>query len=53
MQIVPKHNHPIHDGIRVLGFHKREWLRKEIDELLKVGIIRPFRSPHATVPVIV
>src|ERR1044071_9049018 len=48
-----KHDRPIRDGTRALGFHKREWLRKEIDELLKAGIIRPPKSPHAAAPVIV
>src|ERR1043165_6032035 len=52
-KLYPKHNRPIHDRTRALGFHKREWLRKEIDELLKAGIIRPSRSPHAAAPVIV
>src|ERR1044072_2929072 len=52
-KLYPKHNRPIRDGVRNLGFHKREWLRNEIDELLKAGIIRPSRSPHAAAPVIV
>src|ERR1043165_6735541 len=52
-KLYPKHDHPIRDGTRALGFHKREWLRKEIDELLKAGIIRPSRSPHAATLVIV
>src|ERR1044072_6102629 len=52
-KLYPKHDRPIRDGTRALGFHKREWLRRKIDELLKAGIIRPFRSPHATAPVIV
>ena len=52
-KLYPKHDRPIWDGTRALGFHKREWLRKEIDELLKAGIIRPSRSPHAAAPVIV
>ena len=52
-KLYPKHDRPIRDGTRALGFHKREWLRKEIDELLKAGIIRPSKSPHAAAPVIV
>src|ERR1044072_3386932 len=52
-KLYSKHNRPIRDGTRALGFHKREWLRKEIDELLKAGIIRPSKSPHAAAPVIV
>src|ERR1044071_8851143 len=52
-KLYPKHDRLIRDRTRALRFHKREWLRKEIDELLKAGIIRPFRSPHAAAPVIV
>ena len=52
-KLYPKHNRPIRDGVRALRFYKKEWLRKEIDELLKAGIIRPSRSPHAAAPVIV
>src|ERR1044072_3406938 len=48
-----KHDRPIRNGTRALSFHKREWLRNEIDELLKAGIIRPSKSPHAAAPVIV
>src|ERR1044072_2705570 len=52
-KLYPKHNKPIREGVRNLGFHKRQWLTKEIDELLKAGIIKPSRSPHAVAPVIV
>ena len=49
----PKHNQPIREGVRNLDFHKRQWLTKEIDELLKAGIIKPSRSPHIAALVIV
>src|ERR1044072_6510534 len=48
-----KNDKPIRSKVRPLGFHKREWLRKEIDELLKAGVIRLSRSPYAAAPVIV
>ena len=48
-----KNDIPIRSGIRLLRFQKREWLRKEIDELLKAGVIRPSKSPYAAAPVIV
>src|ERR1044071_3424914 len=52
-KLYPKCNRPIREGVRNLGFHKRQWLTKEIDELLKAGIIKLSRSPHAAAPVIV
>jgi len=52
-KLYPKHNRPIREGVHNLGFHKRQWLTKEIDELLKAGIIKPSKSPHTTAPVIV
>ena len=52
-KLYPKHNRPIREGVRNLGFHKRQWLTKEVDELLKAGIIKPSRSPHAAAPVLV
>src|ERR1043165_3449512 len=52
-KLYPKHNRSIREGVRNLGFHKRQWLTKEIDELLKAEIIKPSRSPHAAAPVIV
>src|SRR5688572_27555367 len=48
-----KSERPIRSGIRALGFHKREWLREHIEELLKAGVIQPSRSPYAAAPVIV
>jgi len=48
-----KNDIPIRSGVRVLGYHKREWLKKEIDELLKARIIRPSRSLYAVILVIV
>src|ERR1044072_5619750 len=50
-KLYPKHNRPIRAGVCKIGFHKRQWLTKEIDELLKAGIIKPSRSPHAAAPV--
>ena len=35
-----KSDKPIRSGIRALGFHKREWLRKHIEELLNAGVIQ-------------
>src|ERR1044071_5576661 len=52
-KLYPKHNQPIREGVRNLDFHKRQWLTKEIDELLKAGIIKPSRSPHIAALVIV
>src|ERR1044072_8834597 len=52
-KIYMKNDRPIRSGIRPLGFYKREWLRKEVDKLLKAGVIRPSRSPYAAAPVIV
>ena len=52
-KIYMRHNRPIRMSTRPLGFHKREWLKKEIDELLKAGVIRPSRSPYTAAPVIV
>ena len=52
-KLYSKHNRPIKEGVRNLGFHKCQWLTKEIDELLKAGIIKPSRSPDAAAPVIV
>ena len=48
-----KHDRPIRVKLRPLHQQKREWLRKEIDELLEAGVIRPSRSPYAAAPVIV
>ena len=48
-----KNDIPIRSGVRLLRFHKQEWLRKEIDELLKARVICPSRSPYATASVIV
>src|SRR5688572_30739380 len=48
-----KNDVSIRSGVRALGFHKREWLRKEIEELQKAGVIVPSRSPYASAPVIV
>ena len=52
-KIYMKNDIPIRSRVQPFGFHKREWLRKEIDELLKAGVIRPLRSPYAAAPVIV
>src|ERR1044072_4193312 len=52
-KLYPKHNRPIREEVRNLGFHKRQWLIREIDELLKAGIIKPSRSRYAVVAVIV
>ena len=48
-----KNDIPIRSGVRPFSFYKREWLRKEIEELLKAEVIRPSRSPYAAAPVIV
>ena len=48
-----KHDIPIRTKLRPLGHNAREWLRNEIEELLKAGVIRPSRSPYASAPVIV
>ena len=48
-----KYDIPIRVKLRPLEQSKREWLRKEIDELLEAGVIRPSRSPYAAAPVIV
>jgi len=48
-----KHKTPFRSGVRVLEYYKREWLRKEIDELLRAGVIQLSRSPYAATPVIV
>src|SRR6266511_1563413 len=48
-----KHDRPIRTKLRPLERTKREWLRKEIEELLEAGVIRPSRSPYAAAPVIV
>jgi hypothetical protein len=48
-----KHDRPIRMGIRALGHHKRTWLQKEIDELMKAKVIRPSKSEYAAAPTIV
>jgi len=48
-----KHDRPIRTKLRPLERTKREWLRKEIEELLEAGVIRPSRSPYSAAPVIV
>jgi hypothetical protein len=48
-----KHNRPIRSGTRPLGYHKREWMKNEIEQLLKVKVIRPSRSPYCSAPQIV
>ena len=52
-KLYPKHNRLIREEIRNLGFHKRRWLTKEIDELLAAGIIKLSKSLHIAASIIV
>ena len=48
-----KHQRPIRARARPLAPAKKEYLKKEIDELLKAGVIVPSKSPYASAPVLV
>ena len=48
-----KHDRPIKTRLRPLSPEKRQWLQKEVDELLAAGVICPSHSPYAAAPVIV
>src|SRR5215208_3791164 len=48
-----KNDRPIQMLTRPLGFHKKKWIKKELDELLKAKVIRPSKSLYAAVLIIV
>ena len=52
-KIYMKHETPFRSGVRTLRYYKREWLWKEVDELLRARVIQLSRSPYVAAPVIV
>lgn len=53
MRINVMNNNPIFSGPRRLSYRERGEVKTKIDELLKVGIIRPSESPYASPIVLV
>ena len=48
-----KHHRPIREGVCALRYHKQVWIAKELEKLIKAGIIKPSRSSHTATPVII